>query len=622
MLRGGGVLANGASAVPSVETSLNAQIEDLVQRNRTLDHTNKKLVDELALEADRAKRASRDLQTKWQEDKHTWREGCNRLLSCHHLAHLRLNLKEMELCRQEKVARLHRDFQITMFRIRKGELDAKIEELEEELEEDLERHGRERGISSWRNESRLRRTKLVHWMMKGRLLRAPGGGGGFKLQQEHSQLRVSNESLASKVERMVLQIQGLESNNVELKRQNDELQRTADDVKRQLQQWQNLETKGGEEAEALRKKRISLEIEVKALEGRLEKKEGELQKEKAKTVKFKANVDEFEEHAEYQRQQAEEATAQLAKANRQIERLRKDLDAERAARPISPRKTRKTSPTISEDEVAQDFTEVPPPSSPPAKAASSKKPSSKINARASAKSGRNKPAAEMVAGPSNASDSEIEEVPDPRKRARAKAKAPEGDIDGLEKSRAPPRSKTVGTENSESEDSAKGPKKKGKAKAKAVEEDSDADPVQPEPARPKPAPRGKRKKDEHASTVNRAHSPELGDQGNSTKPRSKPGASSRAGSVQPRGIAVVSDDEADEPARKKKKRAIGIFPSNSQPTSFNFLATGNTAGGINIPTILSPVRESDNVPSRSTGSSSGLFKNLGGMLASSFTGRK
>jgi hypothetical protein len=146
----------------------------------------------------------------------------------------------MELCRQEKVARLHRDFQITMFRIRKGELDAKIEELEEELEEDLERHGRERGISSWRNESRLRRTKLVHWMMKGRLLRSllisehkycyTQSSRRRRRIQTTTGTQSINESLASKVERMALQIQGLESSNVELNVETMNSS-TADDVK-------------------------------------------------------------------------------------------------------------------------------------------------------------------------------------------------------------------------------------------------------------------------------------------------------------------------------------------------------------------------------------------------------
>ena len=69
-----------------------------------------------------------------------WREGCNRLLSSHHLAHLRLSaklsdaeaalLREMELTRQQNVAKLHRDFQITMFRVRESELEAKVAEVE------------------------------------------------------------------------------------------------------------------------------------------------------------------------------------------------------------------------------------------------------------------------------------------------------------------------------------------------------------------------------------------------------------------------------------------------------------------------------------------------------------
>lgn len=40
----------------------------------------------------------------------------------------------MEVSRQEKVARLHRDFQITMFGVREAELDARIEELEDALQ--------------------------------------------------------------------------------------------------------------------------------------------------------------------------------------------------------------------------------------------------------------------------------------------------------------------------------------------------------------------------------------------------------------------------------------------------------------------------------------------------------
>ncbi|KAJ6619753.1 hypothetical protein B0H10DRAFT_2188902 [Mycena sp. CBHHK59/15] len=638
MSRGGGLVGSGASrasGVPSIEASLNAQIEDLVQRNRTLDHTNKKLAEEMALEADRAKRAIRDVQTKWHEEKHVWREGCNRLLSCHHLAHLRLSaklssveaalLKEMELCRQEKVARLHRDFQITMFRHRESELDAKIEKLEDELEE--ERHKQDTRFSQLEERINAQDEEIASLNEEKLAIEAKL----LELREAHSRLQVSSESTASKLERMTLQYDGAKTTNTELERQNDELKRANVGIKNQIEKWRSLETKGGAEVETMRKKRIDLEVEVKALEDRLEKKEGELQKEKAKVTRYKQSVGEFEAHANEQRQEAKDAVFQLTKANKQLERLKQELEAERAARPISPQK-RQASPTVSEEEVAQDFADEPPPSSPPAKPPPSKKAKSKTSGIASTRSGRNKP----VAGPSNASNSDIEEVTDPRKRV--KAKAPDAEVEGVKKSRAKPRSRTAGRESSDNEDNTKVTKKKAKGKAKAVEESggSDAELVQEEPSRP--ATRGKRKKDEvdpeDVGDKGRASSqvPEAAQRSRPSKPHSRVGSGSRAGSVQPRGTTAISEDE-DEPARKKKKRTIGIFPANSQPTSFNFLATltfgpkGDTGGGINIPTVLSPVKESDIVPSRSgvpnrAGSSSSLIGSIGGILASSFTRRR
>jgi chromosome segregation ATPase len=296
-----------------MEASLNAQIEDLVQRNRTLEHTNKKLVDEMALDADRAKRAVRDVQTKWNEDRVVWREGCNRLLSCHHLAHLRLSaklsnaeaalLKEMELSRQEKVARLHRDFQITMFRIREAELEGKVEDLEDLLQD--ARRGEESHFSDL--EERLKTqdeeigalteertaSEVITRLHVSIILTSPQKEL-LKLRESYGRLQVTAESTETKLVRLTLQFDGAQTTIAELERQNDELKRANLDIKRQLDRWQNLETKGGEEVETLRKQRIDLEVEVKALQGRLEKKDAELQKEKNKVAKHKRNVDEFE----------------------------------------------------------------------------------------------------------------------------------------------------------------------------------------------------------------------------------------------------------------------------------------------------------------------------------------
>ncbi|KAJ7931517.1 hypothetical protein B0H13DRAFT_1958559 [Mycena leptocephala] len=628
-MSGAVVNASRSSAVPSMEASLNAQIEDLVQRNRTLEHTNKKLVDEMALDADRAKRAVRDVQTKWNEDRVVWREGCNRLLSCHHLAHLRLSaklsnaeaalLKEMELSRQEKVARLHRDFQITMFRIREAELEGKVEDLEDLLQD--ARRGEESHFSDLEERLKTQDEEIGALTEE----RTASEKELLKLRESYGRLQVTAESTETKLVRLTLQFDGAQTTIAELERQNDELKRANLDIKRQLDRWQNLETKGGEEVETLRKQRIDLEVEVKALQGRLEKKDAELQKEKNKVAKHKRNVDEFETYIQEQREEAKDVASQLVKAQKQVERLQLELDAERAARPISPLK-RPASPTVSEDEVANDFAGDAPPSS-PAKPPS-KKPGSKSSAAAPS---RKKPASEMVAGPSNAPDSDIEELPDPQARPRVKPKALETEVGSGKNSKAKPRSRTAGRESSESEEDTRGAKNKGKAKAKVVEvvDDSDSDGVQKESPPPKTAIRGKRKRDDATGAVSnkkRAPSevPEVPERPK-PKPRSRVATRARSGSVQPRGTTVISDEESDEPAKKKKKRTIGLFPANSQPTSFNFLPMGDT-GGIDIPTMLSPVRESDVVPSRSaapsrTGSSGSVIGSIGGLL-SSFGRRK
>ncbi|KAJ7603756.1 hypothetical protein DFH06DRAFT_327704 [Mycena polygramma] len=629
MSRGGGPVASSASrssAVPSMEASLNAQIQDLVQRNRTLEHTNKKLTDEVAIDADRAKRALRDAQTKLNEERAVWREGCNRLISLHHLAHLRLSakfsnaeaalLKEMELSRQEKVARLHRDFQITMFRIREGELELKIEELEDSLQE--ARRGQDGRFSELEERIKTQEEDISTLTEE----RAASEKELVKLRETYGRLQVKAESIVAKLERLNLQFDGSQTTNAELERQNDELKRANVDIKRQLDKWQNLETKGGEEVETLRKQRIELEVEVKALQTRLEKKNGELQKEKSKVAKHKQNVDEFQVYIQEQREELKDVTNQLTKAKKQVERLQAELDAERAARPISPLK-RLASPTVSEDEVADDIAQDPPPSS-PAKPVS-KKPRSKASAAAPSQTGRKKPAAESVAGPSDTpdGDSDIEEVPDPKARSRAKAKTAGTEAKSSKNVRAKPRSRTAGRESSASGDDARGTTNKGKGKAVEVVDDSESDVV----PRPKTATRGKRKRDDSAAGPSKRATSELPEVVERPKPRPRKVASGgRASSVQPRGTAVVSDEESDAPAKKKKKRTIGLFPASSQPASFNFLPMGDTGGGINIPSVLSPVRESDVVPSRSsapsrTGSTSSVMGSIGGLL-SSFGRRK
>jgi chromosome segregation ATPase len=138
--RGGTPLA----APPSLEASNQGQIDDLVLRNRTLEHKVKKLTEQLATEDTRAKGAVADIRKQWQEQQQEWREGCDILQACHNIVQLRnavelekermVVMKEMEVVRQEKVKTLQRDFRITMFQAKEEELDGRIAELEDERE--------------------------------------------------------------------------------------------------------------------------------------------------------------------------------------------------------------------------------------------------------------------------------------------------------------------------------------------------------------------------------------------------------------------------------------------------------------------------------------------------------
>jgi hypothetical protein len=139
--RGGTPLGVGA---PSLEASNQAQIDDLVQRNRTLEHTVKKLTEQVALEATRSKDAVATIHDKWQHEQREWHEGCDVLQSCHQIVQRRITvelekertnvLQELDAVRKEKLKRLQRDYRITMFQVKEAHLERKILELEDEKE--------------------------------------------------------------------------------------------------------------------------------------------------------------------------------------------------------------------------------------------------------------------------------------------------------------------------------------------------------------------------------------------------------------------------------------------------------------------------------------------------------
>ena len=130
------------TGVPSLEASNQSQIEDLVIRNRTLEHTNHKLNVQLAEEINRSKAFMKDIQGKHEVNQRQWKEGCQDILASYRIIQKRLeveverertaNLKEMEATRHEKLQRLQRDYKIKLFQMQEEELEIRMEEVEYE----------------------------------------------------------------------------------------------------------------------------------------------------------------------------------------------------------------------------------------------------------------------------------------------------------------------------------------------------------------------------------------------------------------------------------------------------------------------------------------------------------
>lgn len=106
-----------------------------------------------------------------------------------------------------------------------------------------------------------------------------------RLTKENSSSKASSDTNATKIERLALQLEGAKTTISEFESTNGELKRTNADLRRQLDKWQSLETKGDAEIEDMRKRRMELEVEGKQLEDRVAELEGDLAAMKEKELK-------------------------------------------------------------------------------------------------------------------------------------------------------------------------------------------------------------------------------------------------------------------------------------------------------------------------------------------------
>jgi hypothetical protein len=112
--------------------SQQAHINELVQKTRTLDNTIKDLQEQLT-----------NSRAQWQAEHREWTDGCDSLMACHRIAHLRTNVRlvqervalahERHSIRRERVAVIQRDYNLILFKAREKELEIEADQVREAL---------------------------------------------------------------------------------------------------------------------------------------------------------------------------------------------------------------------------------------------------------------------------------------------------------------------------------------------------------------------------------------------------------------------------------------------------------------------------------------------------------
>ncbi|TFK28130.1 hypothetical protein FA15DRAFT_88244 [Coprinopsis marcescibilis] len=342
---------------------------------------------------------------------------------------------------------------------------------------------------------------------------------------------------------------------VNAKRYNDELKRTKADLQRQLDEWQNLEKKEGNEADSQRKQRVTAETELKRLKDQSEKERKEAEKRINKLEqKAEGLEDVIQELKSAMKDRDRESEASEKKLQKQIQKLKDDLEAERARVAASP--VRRPSAPITAEVIDEEE---------PKKQTRGKKRTASV-----------KPASKA------ASDDEVEPVAGPSKQpsktgrkrnskpTQVAEEEPEAELDEPEEEHEPepePEPVQKGKKGKEKAPPSKGkPASKAAAKRKAASNNGET------PAAEEPT--AKKRK----GTVTKAPS---------TAPVSPPPGTSKSQSESP-----------TEQPQPKKKRKLNVFPSKQQGGAFNInLGDPN---GLEIPSMLSPIKDSDPVPQRTS----------------------
>ncbi|KAL5525806.1 hypothetical protein ACEPAG_7143 [Sanghuangporus baumii] len=626
----------------AMAASLQAHIDELVQKNRTCEHTIKRLHQTLADEKERGVEAVTRMKAEMQQEREEWREGCDSLLASHRIVHIRTRIEldkerlnsllEKEDDRRERINILHRDYRLTLFQAKESELEGKVGALEDALEELTEEHeedAKEYMAKIESSEKDLQKAERARVDLCSRLKAKEAELASIQtelsvLRKDNASLKAASESASTKLERTMLQLEGVKTNLAELEGTNAELKRTNMDLKRQMDRWQSLETKGGAEAEDMRKQKIELEVQVKELQSRvkdLEKDEKSLTKaverERSKVEKLKKENDRMAEVTEEAQSIAkkaqdeyDETAKQLHTAQRLIEKLQSDKLPKGIAQKGKKPMLQNVLPIVesldpSEKEVEVALTPAPKARVRPRPAYRGKDGEKRDDDNKEGKSSqRGKSRVGTVTNDKEESvrEDETETEQDDeniqtQRSGKSQPRAKEQASKAARKRRNKSPVELDHDEEPEEEIRNRYPKPgKDKGKEKAVESPSDSE------DEPRIIRKDRTKKRDNVDASDADNGPKAGkgkepkegkDRTGSQQSKSRKPSSSQG----PRITIVDGTDEGDVQPRKKKKRLFP--PSQAETFPWDVLPKGEGFAGLNIPTQLSPVKDTESVPARS-----------------------
>ncbi|TCD69366.1 hypothetical protein EIP91_007922 [Steccherinum ochraceum] len=645
-----------------------AHVDELIVRTRTLEHTVEKIKTAKAAEEARHKDGVQKLQQQWEEERREWKHGCDILQSAHRIAHLKTavdrdtlkleGLKEKEKERRERLKRLQRDFRLVIFQVHEARQERRVQDLEDTLEVEREEHQEElrevreklsEGVAGVQERFEAlevgvsEKTAEIQSLRKEKKLIE---ARPFICEYMTHSISSSGPNAfcsgrTSELERASLRYETLKTGHSQLDDKYKELKASYDNSAKQLEKWSDLENRDSTELESLRAQKLKLDITVKDLQNQLEnaKKNG-ADVSQAKVEKWKKSVEEYREaldeahkNASNYESDVQRLEAAVAKANDKITKLRERLEAEKEKRSElesavgTSRPHTTLSPIPGSDAEVEEI-----PSPKQSKPRSKAKPPSRTTRRAQSKQPETSPDVEDEEPPAASKpkpkskrqteeDSDaVEEVPAPTRKPRSKKVSPSSEDSGPSKPKPkrgrPKKSPEAAESDVEEVVKAKPPVKKGKTKVPEIiieeeVEEEDADEVQARPAQRK----RKKPDDEEVNDVRKSAEPAAAKSRKGRPPKVKPPSrqASVARATSKALESIESDEEADVGSQPKKKRKINLFPT-AQPQTFDWGNLNQGGGGLNIPTDLSPVKDNDAIPPRSTsrlGSAFGPFSQAG-----------